>query len=274
MEPGNGHGTLDAMTTKRRLILALTGLVILPVAACSGQSGGTGGSTESGASDASAEPDASGAELSTVVLLGDSVAQGQALPLAAAFDAGGVDFHSLASTGGGNVVGPNSEAQWETLPDQIASHDPSTVIYQLTTYDWGSEQEQRDAYERLLTTVAEADAGLVFVTMPPIRPDDFYEPHMDELDRAPDVARAVVEDSPEQAVVLDAGEVWGDTYQRNREGVADRSSDGIHTCPQGAARFTSWLLTELTALHPDFTPPAPEEWANTGWSADEHFQGC
>ncbi|MDA8369730.1 MAG: SGNH/GDSL hydrolase family protein [Nocardiopsaceae bacterium] len=262
------------MIAKRSLTLALTGLLTLPIAACSDRSDDTDGATKSDSSSGSAERETPGAELSTVVFLGDSVAQGQALPLAAAFEGSDVDFHSMASTGGGNIVGPAAEKQWETLPDEIASAEPSTVIYQITTYDWGSEQEQRDAYERLLTTVTEADAKLVFVTMPPIKPDDFYKPHMDDLNRAPDVAQAVAEGSPEQAVVLDANEVWGDTYQQNRDGVADRSSDGIHTCPQGAARFTDWLLTELEELYPDFTPPAPEDWANAGWSGDEHFKIC
>ncbi|WP_150255639.1 SGNH/GDSL hydrolase family protein [Nocardiopsis deserti] len=263
------------MITRHRPLLALTGLLVLPVAACSAPSAGTDASERPDTADASAAaPDASAPELSTVLLLGDSIAQGQAQPLEAAFEAGGVDFRSLASAGGGNVVGPTSEEQWKTLPDQIASAEPDAVIYQITTYDWGGEHEQRDAYERLLTTVTEADATLVFVTMPPIRPDDFYEPHMEELDRAPDVAREVVEDAPEHAALLDAGEVWGETYQREREGAVDRSSDGIHTCPQGAARFTSWLLAELTTLYPDFSPPAADEWANTGWSASEQFTGC
>jgi peptidoglycan/LPS O-acetylase OafA/YrhL len=54
----------------------------------------------------------------------------------------------------------------------------------------------------------------------------------------------------------------------------DRSKDGIHTCPQGAARFAGWLLTKLTTVLPGFTPPAADSWANSGWSADKHFQGC
>jgi hypothetical protein len=68
--------------------------------------------------------------------------------------------------------------------------------------------------------------------------------------------------------------VWGDTYQRVKDGKPDRSPDGIHTCPQGAARFTNWLLKELAKLYPGFTPASPESWANTGWSADKHFKAC
>lgn len=68
--------------------------------------------------------------------------------------------------------------------------------------------------------------------------------------------------------------MWGDTYRQVVHGDADRSSDGIHTCPQGAALFTHWLLGELAARYPEFSPAAPQEWANTGWSADPRFKGC
>jgi hypothetical protein len=257
--PGHDGGTVEAMTKTRSLALGLTGLLLL-AAACAG---------ESTASDAPA-----GAGLSTVLFLGDSVAAGEAVPLAVAFEASGVEFQSLASDGGGNVVGPASEERWTELPDQIASAKPTVVVYQLTTYDWGSEDEQRAAYGRLLTTVTDAGARLVFVTAPPIRPDDFYKPHMADLDRTPSVARAVAAASSGQASVLEASAVWGSTYQQVKDGKADRSADGIHTCPQGAARFTNWLLTELAKLFPGFTPAAPQSWANTGWSADNRFKGC
>lgn len=213
-------------------------------------------------------------ELSPVLLLGDSVAAGQALPLGEAFAASGVRFQSLASDGGGNVVGPFSEEQWETLPGEIAAAEPAVVVYQITTYDWGSEQEQRAGYERLLSTVDDAGAELVMVTMPPIEPDDFYRPHLPDLERTADVAGAVADASGGRAVLLDASEVWGDAYQRTRDGSADRSTDGIHTCPQGAARFTHWLLGELAERHPGFTPAPGEDWANTGWAGDERFAGC
>ncbi|WP_199044303.1 SGNH/GDSL hydrolase family protein [Glycomyces salinus] len=246
------------MRTKRKLIPALAGLILI-ASACTEQS-------ESGG-------DLGGNGLSKVLLLGDSVAAGQAVPMRHAFAAGDVPFESLASEGGGNVVGPFSEEQWEELPDQIASAEPEVVVYQITTYDWGGEDEQRSGYERLLETVADSGAELVFVTAPPIEPDEFYEPHMDELERAPEVAAEVAESSDE-AHLLDASEVWGEEYRADRDGVPDRSEDGIHTCPQGAARFTDWLLGELSGLYPEFEPAPAEDWADDGWSGDEHFVGC
>jgi len=258
------------MTRTRILALGLTGLLLLPAAACSGRSGATGTSTgRSGMTGTSTGPG-----LSKVLFLGDSVAAGEALPLAAAFKAGGVAFQSIAADGGGNVVGPFSDKIWKRLPGQITSAKPTVVVYQLTTYDWGSGQEQRAAYDRLLTTVTGTGAKLVLVTAPPIRPDDFYRPHMADLNRAPYAARAVAAKSPGRASLLDATAVWGSAYRRVRDGRADRSADGIHTCPQGAARLTGWLLAELAKLFPGFTPAAPRSWANTGWSANAHFKGC
>jgi hypothetical protein len=247
------------MTKIRRLAIGLTGLLLLTTA-CSSRS--------------TAADKPGGPGLAKVLFLGDSIAAGEALPLAAAFKASGVGFQSIASDGGGNIVGPFSEEKWKKLPEQITSAKPTVVVYQLTTYDWGTQEEQRAAYDKLLTTVTGAGAKLVFVTTPPIKPDDFYKPHMADLDRTRAVARTVTAASSGQASILDASAVWGATYQQVKDGKADRSADGIHTCPQGAARFTNWLLTELAKLFPGFTPADAQAWANTGWSADNHFKGC
>ncbi|MEE2052934.1 SGNH/GDSL hydrolase family protein [Nocardiopsis tropica] len=256
------------MNNALRALTAALPLVLL-IAACSGS---PGESVTPSATEPAVAP--SGTSVSEVLLLGDSVAVGQSLPLATALQEVGVDFTSLASEGGGNVVGPFSEENWKTLPDEIGSASPDVVIYQLTTYDWGTREEQLDGYGRLLETVAGEGADLVFVTSPPIRPDDFYEPHMGDLERASEVAREVAEGSSGQATVLDATDVWGEEYLQEREGTPDRNPDGIHTCPQGAARFTAWLLVELAELYPGFTTPEPEAWAEGDWMEDHHFSAC
>ena len=251
------------MTKTSRLVLALTGLLL--ATACSGQATATTGATATGAP---------GPGLGTVLFLGDSVAVGESLPMTAAFQASRTGFRSIAADGGGNVVGPFSDHNWQQLPGQISAAKPGVVIYQITTYDWGTQQDQQAAYDRLLSTVTDTGAKLIFVTMPPIRPDDFYQSHLADLNRTTGVARTVAANSAGKATVLDAGAVWGNAYQQVRDGKPDRSADGIHTCPQGAARFTSWLLGTLAKMFPGFTPAGPQTWANTGWSADRHFQGC
>lgn len=253
--PGRHGGTVVGMITQRILGLGAAGLLLL--SACSGPASTTTHSS-----------------LGKVLFVGDSVAVGEALPMTAAFQASHVDFRSIAADGGGNVVGPFADQQWPALSAQLTSAKAAVVVYQITTYDWGTEQQQKAAYDKLLGTVTGTGAELVFVTMPPIRPDDFYRPHMADLDRTTDVARSVVAGSAGKATVLDSAAVWGGTYQQTRDGRPDRSADGIHTCPQGAARFTGWLLGEFGKLFPGFTPAPAQDWANTGWSADRHFQGC
>lgn len=256
------------MITKKYLrttTAAVTAATLIALgAACSGQT----------SADQSEPANIDPHGLGPVLLLGDSVAAGQALPMREAFAAAGVPFESQAAAGGGNVVGPGAQDRWAELPGAIAGADPEVVIYQLTSYDWGTRAEQHAAYQRLADTVADAGADLFFVTMPPIEPDDFYAPHLDNLERTDEVAAEVARESDGAAVFLDAEPVWGESYQQERDGTPDRSEDGIHTCPQGAARFTSWLLDELAEAYPNFTPPDPEQWANTGWAAAEDFPGC
>ncbi|QFU92012.1 SGNH/GDSL hydrolase family protein [Amycolatopsis sp. YIM 10] len=245
--------------TKRRKALAAV-FAVLAVAACS-----------------PAEPAAAPvAPPSKFLWMGDSVAEGLAGPLAAAARAGGSSMESIASTGGGNVSGiPElTGSTWDQLTAKLGSFDPDVVAYQVSTYDWGTEQEQLAAYEKLLATVTGAGATLVFVTMPPIRADEFYAGHMEELQRTGGLARRVADGSGGKAVVLDSAAVWGPEYRMDRDGKRDRSPDGIHTCPQGAARFAAWLMGELAARFPGFTPAAPESWANSGWAGGPAFRDC
>ncbi|MBM6406116.1 SGNH/GDSL hydrolase family protein [Phycicoccus sp. CSK15P-2] len=259
------------MRTPRQLLPVLAGLAAVTIATTSA----CGAPDDSGpTTGAPVRLDPPGSGPSRVVQLGDSVSVGLGEPLGAAFAAAGVTFSSRASEGGGNVVGPNAEETWRTLPDVVGSARPSTVVYQLTTFDWGTEKEQRAAYQRLLDETRAVDAQLVLVSMPPIEPDDFYAPHMDELDHAAEAARSVADGSEGAATFLDASAVWGEDYRRTVDGVVDRSTDGIHVCPQGAARYTVWLLDALGDLYPEFTPPPAEEWADTGWADSDRFVGC
>ncbi len=261
--PARTLANLGAVAALAAAGVALSGCGLLPDLTSAGADGG-GWRESSSAVEAGVSP---------VLFLGDSVAAGQAVPLKEALAAGGAKFVDATSVGGGNLVGPNAQATWKDLPGELAQAAGGVVVYQVTTYDWGTGAQQRRAYERLADQAAAVDAELVLVTMPPIEPDDFYRPHIDELDGAADAARTVAE-SAEHVEFLDASAVWGDRYRRERDGAVERSTDGIHTCPQGAARFTDWLLDELAASHPGFTPADSDTWANTGWSSDERFHGC
>jgi hypothetical protein len=259
---GPGGGSVAVVNNRMKLLTVVCALLsALVVGACS--------RAESAAS-------VPAADAPKLLWMGDSVADGLAGPLADAAATSGLQMQSIASTGGGNVSGiaELTTSTWEQLTARLASFSPDVVAYQVSTYDWGTEDEQRAAYERLLKTVTDAGATLVFVTMPPIRVDGFYADHMEELERTSRLVAEVADGSGGKAVAWDSAEVWGSSYQLDRDGKRDRSPDGVHTCPQGAARFTAWLLDHLAAHYPGFTPAAPESWANAGWAAGPAFQGC
>ncbi|MFD7513116.1 SGNH/GDSL hydrolase family protein [Streptomyces sp. NPDC059853] len=263
---------MPSRTTLSKIILTTAGLAAsaLVLSACGSLTGGTGDSGQQGGTES---PTASESGVSPMLFLGDSVAAQQAVAVRQAMAESGAYFVDGTSTGGGNLVGPNADAAWKDLLGRVQKAEGGVVVYQLTSYDWGTPEEQEDSYRNLAEAAADVDADLLLVSMPPIEPDEFYAGHMDELASAHDIARSVAEDH-EAVEYLDASAVWGEEYSREYEGRVDRSEDGIHVCPQGAARFTSWLLRELTALYPEFEPAEAENWANIGWADDDVFFGC
>lgn len=268
--------TVEDMT-KRIMTSAIFALAsaatVLTLSAC-GTAEGPGLSAqeqESGGWRASPSAEQSGA--SPMLFLGDSVAAQLALPLGQAMAESGAYFVDGTSTGGGNVVGPNAESTWRELPQRVEEAADGVVVYQLTTYDWGTPTDQEKAYNDLADAAAQVDADLLLVSMPPIEADEFYADHMDELASAHDAARKVA-DERDSVEFLDASQVWGEEYSRERDGRTDRSDDGVHVCPQGAARYASWLTERLAEGHVGFTPAPSEKWANSGWASDGEFVGC
>ncbi|MFD4399787.1 hypothetical protein [Kitasatospora sp. NPDC058478] len=71
--------------------------------------------------------------------MGDSIAVGQAQPLAAALKSTGIELTSIAADGGGAAVGPVAMSSGD-VASRLASVRPDLVAYQITTYDWGSPQ--------------------------------------------------------------------------------------------------------------------------------------
>lgn len=267
MSFGHGFGNVDCMSKGTKLLTATCALLLATVGACS----------QSNQADTSAADGTSPSEQAPKVLwVGDSVAAQLAKPLTAAAKTSELPFKSIAAAGGGNVSGREklTQSTFQRLNEALDSYSPDVVTYQVSTYDWGTEKEQRAAYEKLLKTVAESGAELAIVTMPPIKPDDFYKDHMDELERTNRLVEEVAAGSDDKAVVLDSAQVWGEEFQKKRDGKLYRKSDGIHTCPQGAAQFTDWLLEKLAKQFDGFTPAKPESWANAGWSGDSKFEGC
>jgi hypothetical protein len=73
--------------------------------------------------------------------------------------------------------------------------------------------------------------------------------------------------------VLDSSGAWGDVFSLDLgdDGAPDRKPDGVHVCPQGAARFAAWLVGELDRLFDGLSPAPPAVWAAGDWVTDPHY---
>ncbi|MGP3691495.1 SGNH/GDSL hydrolase family protein [Streptomyces sp. IBSNAI002] len=254
--------------------VAAVGAAVLGVTLLTGcgtqQSGPSDSANSASVTDGPSAAGSGWAKPSQVLWMGDSVAKGEAPPLTAALKAAGVAVTSMASDGGGGVSGPAplTESTWKELDKQLEAVRPQLVAYQITTYDWGTESEQKEAYEKLVTTVKAAGARLVLVTAPPFDVDsDFYAKSKDQIATAPKAARAAAEAHPGDAVFLDAADLWGSDFKDER---AYRASDKIHSCQQGTARFAQWFTTELGKLT-GFSPADAKGWTGGEWTKSDEY---
>ncbi|MEV5778624.1 SGNH/GDSL hydrolase family protein [Streptomyces antimycoticus] len=209
-----------------------------------------------------------------VLWVGDSIAGAEAPALGAALKAGGVEFKDASSDGGGMVVASSEEITktiaadtWKQLAKNVELSHPTVVAYQITTYDWGSRDQQRAAYEKLVKTAEDAEAKTVFVPAPPIKTDDFYKKYASQMRTAPQVAKEVAKNSGGAGVFLDAAQLWGTDASAKK---AQRAFDGIHNCQQGAAAFAAWFAMGL-GKQESFTPAAVDTWANGSWTSDDRY---
>ncbi|MFG2000614.1 SGNH hydrolase domain-containing protein [Spirillospora sp. NPDC048911] len=238
------------------------------LAGCGGQ--GTGAPAE-GNSKTTSEVKPTGTK---VLWVGDSIAGAEAPAVGAALKAGGVEFKDASSDGGGTLVAGSEKVTkmiaagtWKRLAENVESFRPTVVAYQITTYDWGSRDQQRAAYERLVKTAKDAGATTVFVPAPPIKVDAFYSKYASQMRTAPQVAMEVATNGGGAAVFLDAAQLWGTDASAKK---AQRAADGIHNCQQGAAAFAAWFATEL-GKKKGFTPAPADTWANGSWTSDDRY---
>lgn len=272
------HKLPTSLPTRRRsrrtlAALALTATAaVLGLTACQGSSGTQDASGTSGGQTETAGTAAPAAKPRKLLWMGDSIGEAEAPALGAAVTAGGAEFASMAAAGGGGVIGDIAAPTWDELPKKLAAFKPDVVAYQITTYDWGTADEQRAGYERLAKTVNDAGAELLIVSAPPFKIDDFYKEHEAAIRTAPLSAREVAGKHPDTVHFLDASALWGTDSSAAK---AQRSKDGIHSCQQGSAAFAAWFGKELNKRYA-FTPAAPEQWANGSWTGDKVYGplGC
>ncbi|MEU4202831.1 SGNH/GDSL hydrolase family protein [Streptomyces sp. NPDC026294] len=238
------------------------------------------GNAESGKDDGAAASAAAspaenkgGKHLSKLLWMGDSIAEAEAPALGAAMKAGGVEFKSIASAGGGTVVkgeGPTADFADSTFKDlskAVGSFHPDVIAYQVTTYDWGTPAQQSSSYERLAKAAKDAGAELVIVSAPPFKIDEFYKGHEAAIASAPRAAKEAAGKNPGQIRFLDASALWGIDGAAAK---AQRSKDGIHSCQQGSAAFANWFGQQLSKQY-SFTPASADRWAKGSWTGDKVY---
>ncbi|MEV0279992.1 SGNH/GDSL hydrolase family protein [Streptomyces sp. NPDC050610] len=253
----------------RPVLTAMASVAVLGVAlvGCGQQESG------SGAPDEHKQQAASGGG-AKVLWVGDSIAAAEAPAIGAALEASGVKFKDASSDGGGTVVDSGEKITqmisgdtWKQLAENIKAFKPTVIAYQVTTYDWGSADQQRAAYEKLVRTAKDAKAKVVFVPSPPIKIDDFYKQHEAQMRTAPKTAEEVAGKSGGTATYLDASQLWGTDRSAKK---AQRGPDGIHNCQQGAAAFAKWFGEELGKSE-GFKPAPVDKWAKGGWTGSDRY---
>ncbi|MFJ2769295.1 SGNH/GDSL hydrolase family protein [Streptomyces sp. NPDC087300] len=271
MNNENTSGPRPSATVRRPAALALLAAAgVVALAACGGT---TGGASDSGdAPDTASSGGQRNADAPTVLWMGDSIGEAEAPALGASLKAADAGFRSMAAAGGGGVVGEIAKPTWGQLTKELKSTKPDVVAYQITTYDWGTPDEQRAGYERLAKQVNEAGAELVIVSAPPFKIDDFYKPHAAAIKTAPKSAEEVAGKHEGKVRYLDAAALWGTDHAAPK---AQRSKDGIHSCQQGSAAFAQWLTAELGKRY-DFKPAPADRWATGSWTGDKVYAplGC
>ena len=60
-------------------------------------------------------------------------------------------------------------------------------------------------------------------------------------------------------------------FDLDADGAPDRKPDGVHVCPQGAARFAAWFVDALDARFDGLTPAFPSAWVGLDWQTSERY---
>jgi hypothetical protein len=206
--------------------------------------------------------------IDTVLWIGDSVAADMTPAIEARLAAARVTVYDGALDGARLV--PSDGIDPVTLYDEMMTAYPAdVVVVQLMSWDSPfSTDELRVAYAWFASRVRAMDADLVVVTPPPLR-DDLVDPG---LERQIAVARELVAADSDHVTLIDASALWGDTLDIDigADGAPDRKPDGVHVCPQGAARFADWFAARLAERYDGLATAAPQ-WLSGPWTTDARY---
>jgi hypothetical protein len=203
-----------------------------------------------------------------VLWIGDSIAADEAPAVLAALSAAGLDAVDGAFAARRLIRSDDVDPQ-TLYPRMLADAEPDVVVVQPSLWDDDfPAATQRAAYEWFWELVRGAGAELVFVTAPPLRADQAHPTLAQHL--------AVIEEFVVMhpgTHLLVAGGAWGTEFDADigDDGAPDRKPDGVHVCPQGAARFASWLVDELDRIYDGASPVFPSAWVGGPWTTDATY---
>lgn len=193
-----------------------------------------------------------------VLLAGDSIMVDATPALEAAFDRSEPDVETAFALVPAIPRTPEEDAGWRRT---VAAHRPDVLVFLVgiweaaTVHDEGpgvgepgwDAQYRGDVVEPWLDEVAAAGVEVVWIGMPPVN-----EPVMDGRVRAVMAVLDAVSDERTGVRFVDAGSVLapGGTYTDSVPGddgvaVRVRRTDGLHLCPDGAARIAALVAGSL-----------------------------
>jgi hypothetical protein len=265
--------TLMNTPTTRRLtagatLLASTAVLITVLSGCSSTSASS--STDTTPAAQTSTTDGGG---HSIMWLGDSIAKTEAPALGAALEAAGAHFDDETSDGGGLMVDPGGDESelyqdtWSQVQAAIEEKKPNTIVYQITSYDWGTPEQQKEGYQKLADEAESVGADLVIVSGPPVVSDTFWGPHVAEMATTSASAKSVAEASGGKVTFLDASALWG---MDPADAKAQRANDGSHGCQQASASFAAWFMPEFEKVS-GLKSADPKTWATGEWTSNEVF---
>lgn len=197
-----------------------------------------------------------------ILWIGDSVAADAAPAIGAAFAAVGVVVVD-GSFAARRLVSSDGVDAEKLYPPIIADARADVVVVQLSIWDSDHPVDvQRAAFEWFRDVVRFADADLVVVPHPPTPPAP--SPGLASQIR---IVEELVAADPDRVMLLDPTPLWGTEVDVDLDDdrVPDRKWDGVHLCPQGAARYATWLVDEVSQRY-DLPPADPAAWLTGPWT--------
>jgi peptidoglycan/LPS O-acetylase OafA/YrhL len=213
-------------------------------------------------------PDPSAPTVRSVAWQGDSVAFDSAPGVIAALSASGPTVVAQTFLGVGLVDHDNIHPT-ALFVDPLTDDPPDLVVFMLSGWDGVfDEPTQQAAFDTYADAWRDLGTTLVVLEPPPVDPTR----HENTTDTMLAIARARSAEFPDEVVVLNADELWGEfATDIDGDGQPERKPDGVHVCPTGAALLGFWLSTELAARFNGITAADPSVWVGGDWVNDPRF---